>query len=81
MNSSKLLNISGFAFLAVCFTLSLGRVFSRTVQQHDPDVKIIRAGHFIQEDGFRQAFDALAADYKAREFPGFGDGGRVAGCA
>ncbi len=65
MNSNKLLNIIGCVFLLVCFSLSLARVFSRTVQEHDPEVKIIRAGHFIQEDGFRQAFDALAADYMA----------------
>ena len=65
MNLSKLLNITGIALLSACFALSIWRVFNRTVREHDPAVTIIRAGHFIQEDGFRRAFDALAADYMA----------------
>ena len=66
MNLSRLLNVIGFVFLGVCFSLSLGRVFNRTVQEYDPAVKIIRAGHFIQEEGFMRAFDAIAADYMAK---------------
>ena len=60
---SRLLNFTGFTLLGVCFALSLGRVFSRTAREFDLSVKIIRLGHFIQEDGFRRALDELAEDY------------------
>ena len=65
MSFSRLLNIAGVAFLAVCFLLSLGRVLSLTVEEYNPALKMIRVGHFVQEEGFMRAFDALAADYMA----------------
>ena len=63
MYLNRILKITGFALLGACFALSLARVLSRTAREFNPSLKIIRMGHFIQEDGFRSALDQLAKDY------------------
>ena len=60
----RILNWIGFGLVAVCFCLSLGRVFSRLVHDDAREGKItIRFAHWQLESGLRDAYDRLAAGY------------------
>src|SRR5690606_21015955 len=69
MNRQRLLPVIGFTLLAVCFAISLLRVFNRQRAESNPDEVIIRIAHWQLESGIRDAIDVLARDYE-RLHPG-----------
>lgn len=66
LKRDRVLNWIGFGLLAVCFVVSLQRVFTRTAQELDSETKTIRFAHWQLEGGIREAFDVLAEQYMRR---------------
>ena len=67
MNESRrerILNLIGLGLLAVCFLLSLGRIFGRLARREDAGGKTtIRFAHWQLESGLRDAYERLATGY------------------
>ena len=67
MNESRrerIFNLIGLGLLALCFCLSLGRMFARIGHRDAHDGRMtIHFAHWQLESGIRGAFDRLAADY------------------
>ena len=67
MNESRrerILNLIGLGLLALCFLLSLGRIFGRLAHREEAGGKMtIRFAHWQLESGLRDAYDRLAAGY------------------
>ncbi len=68
MNRGTITNMVGFALLAGCFLVALGRVVSRERSERSGDV-VVRVAHWQLESGLRDAFDAVAKAYM-EENPG-----------
>lgn len=68
MTRERILNIIGIGLLVFCFAVALYRVFTREMEQRDPDRIVISFAHWQLESGIREAFDAIAQNYM-EEFP------------
>ncbi len=66
MKSGRLLQICGLGLLLVCFLLAGWRVWDRSRREADPGRVVIRFAHAQLEPGLREAFDAIAREYMAR---------------
>lgn len=62
MNRGSFTNMVGFALLAVCFLIALGRVMMRERTERAGGV-VVRVAHWQLESGLRDAFDAVAKAY------------------
>lgn len=68
MTRERILNTIGIGLLAFCFFIALFRVFTREIEQRDPDRIVISFAHWQLESGIREAFDAIAQNYMEK-FP------------
>ncbi|MFH1496828.1 MAG: extracellular solute-binding protein [Verrucomicrobiota bacterium] len=64
MKRERIPSLIGFSLLAVCFALSLLRIFNRSQAAANPDEIVIRVAHWQLESGIRDAIDTLARDYE-----------------
>ena len=66
MKTGGLLNTLGLGLLLVCFLAAGWRVWQRAHRELADDAIVIRFAHAQLEPGLREAFDAIARDYMAR---------------
>jgi raffinose/stachyose/melibiose transport system substrate-binding protein len=62
----RILNTIGFSLLGLCFVLSLGRILLNKFRPASADGQqqiTLRVAHWQLENGVREAFDAIAAEY------------------
>jgi len=64
MDREKLLNTIGFGLLAVAFIFASIRMVETSLKKIDPNAKRIIIAHWQLEVGLREAFDALAQEYR-----------------
>ncbi|MCU0792055.1 MAG: extracellular solute-binding protein [Opitutaceae bacterium] len=55
----------GLLLLLCGFAFSLWQVGSRRADELDPDIRVLRIGHWLIHAGMREAMDAVIADYEA----------------
>ena len=65
MKKGRTLNVIALALVAVCFALSVWRVWQHTARDAGGDEVVIRFAHAQLEPGLREAFDAVAREYMA----------------
>ncbi len=66
MTTARLLNIAGLGLVLVCFLLAGWRVWQRAHRENEEGQVVVRFAHAQLEPGLREAFDAIARDYMAR---------------
>jgi raffinose/stachyose/melibiose transport system substrate-binding protein len=64
MKASKIINLTGVSLLAVCLIISAKRILTRSIEEADPNKRVIRIAHAQLETGVRAAFDLLAREYE-----------------
>jgi len=63
MKAKDIPNVIGLLLLVVAFAYALNRHGRTTMEDLDPDTKVVRFAHWQLEPGVRQAFDKIVAEY------------------